>query len=139
MVEDSGWVFKIDSIVFTEIKRKFSSQIKTKYKMKNENFSTDEFSNKEPSFPHVLVNMLVPTETTQNLEMSHIEGGTFTFQIEVTDNESKARAKEVMIEVNRIMKLMRFKATMLPCPTETKDVVRYIARYRRNIDEFDVL
>lgn len=136
---DNGWVFRIESLVFTMVKQKFSNQIKTKYKMGNANFTTDEFSNKNPVFPNVLVNMLVPTESSKDLEQCHINGGIFSFQIEVTDNESKARAKEVMMEINNIMKSLRFDAIMMPSPTVTKDSIRYIARYRRHIDEFDIL
>lgn len=109
--------------------------------MGNANFTTDETSNKANlSFPNVLVNLLTPTETAEDLEQCHINGGVFTFQIEIADNQtSKARAKEVAVEINRIMKQLRFHAVMIPTATVTSDGVRYIARYRRSIDEFDVL
>ena len=95
---------RISSVVFTRIKNEFSSSLTTKYKMTSSNFSTVGSSDTPAVFPFVYIQLLPSTEQGQDIEGNTINAGLFTFQIEVTDNQTQARAKDVMSEVKRIMK-----------------------------------
>ena len=135
----ADWTDRISSIVFTRIKNEFSSTIKKNYKMKDENFSTVGSSDTPAVFPFVYVQLLPSAETGQDLEGATINAGLFTFQIEVTDNQTQARAKEVMSEVKRIMKSMRFTVQCTPTLEDTKDTHRAIMRCNRIIGSCDIL
>lgn len=135
----ADWTDRISSVVFTRIKNEFSSTIKKNYKMKDENFSTVGSSDTPAVFPFVYVQLLPSAETGQDLEGATINAGLFTFQIEVTDNQTQARAKEVMSEVKRIMKSMRFTVQCTPTLEDTKDTHRAIMRCNRIIGSCDIL
>ena len=135
----ADWTDRISSMVFTRIKNEFSSSLKTKYKMTNSNFSTVGSSDTPAVFPFVYIQLLPSTEQGKDIDGNEINAGLFTFQIEVTDNQSQTRAKDVMSEVKRIMKSMRF--TVQPTPTleDTKDTHRAIMRCNRIIGSDDIL
>lgn len=135
----SDWIMRIPSMVFTRIKSQFSEKIKTKLKMTDSNFSTTDSQNKKAVFPFVYINLLPASETGQDLEGSAINGGIFTFQIDVYDNQTQARAREVMKEVVRIMKLLLFSCNQMPSFDDTDDVKRMTARFQRSIDWNDIL
>ena len=135
----ADWTDRISSIIFTRIKNEFSSTLKTKYKMTSSNFSTVGSSDSEPVFPFVYIQLLPSAEARQDIEGNTINAGLFTFQIEVTDNQKQVIAKEIMSEVKRIMKSMRF--TVQPTPTleDMKDTHRAIMRCNRIIGSCDIL
>lgn len=135
----ADWTDRISSIVFTRIKNEFSSTLKTKYKMADSNFSTVGSSDTPAVFPFVYIQLLPSAEQGQDIEGNEINAGLFTFQIEVTDNQTQARSKEVMAEVKRIMKAMRF--TVQPTPTleDTKYTHRAIMRCSRRVGSGDIL
>ena len=135
----ADWTDRISSVVFTRIKNEFSSSLKTKYKMTSSNFSTVGSSDTPAVFPFVYVQLLPSAETGQDLEGTTINAGLFTFQIEVTDNQSQTRAKDVMSEVKRIMKSMRFTVQCTPTLEDTKDTHRAIMRCNRIIGSCDIL
>ena len=135
----ADWTDRISSIVFTRIKNEFSSSLKTKYKMTDSNFSTVGSSDTQAVFPFVYVQLLPSAETGQDLEGNDINAGLFTFQIEVTDNQKQTTAKEVMSEVKRIMKSMRFTVQPTPDIQDTKDTHRTIMRCNRIIGSWDIL
>ena len=135
----SDWTDRISSIVFTRIKNEFSSTIKKNYKMKDENFSTVGSSDTPAVFPFVYIQLLPSAEQGQDIEGNTINAGLFTFQIEVTDNQTQARAKDVMSEVKRIMKSMRFTVQCTPTLEDTKDTHRAIMRCNRIIGSCDIL
>ena len=70
--------------------------------MKDENFSTVGSSDARAVFPFVYIQLLPSTEQGQDIEGNTINAGLFTFQIEVTDNQTQSRAKDVMSEVKRL-------------------------------------
>lgn len=107
--------------------------------MTSNNFSTVGSSDTPAVFPFVFIQMLSPSERGQDLEGTTINAGLFTFQIDVTDNKSQARAKEVAFEILRIMKGMRFEVTSMPNFEDTKDIHRSTARYRRLIGDGDAI
>ena len=107
--------------------------------MKDENFSTVGSSDTPAVFPFVYIQLLPSTEQGQDIEGNTINAGLFTFQIEVTDNQTQARAKDVMSEVKRIMKSMRFTVQCTPTLEDTKDTHRAIMRCNRIIGFNDIL
>lgn len=135
----ADWTDRIPSKVFTRIKNEFSSTLKTKYKMTDSNFSTVGSSDTPAVFPFVYVQLLPSAEAGQDLEGNTINAGLFTFQIEVTDNQSQTRAKDVMSEIKRIMKSMRFTVQPTPDIQDTKDTHRAIMRCNRIIGFWDIL
>ena len=135
----TDWTDRISSIVFTRIKNKFSSSLKTKYKMTSSNFSTVGSSDTPAVFPFVYVQLLPSAEQGQDIEGNTINAGLFTFQIEVTDNQTQARAKDVMSEIKRIMKSMQFTVQPTPDIQDTKDTHRAIMRCNRRIGSSDIL
>ena len=135
----ADWTDRISSVVFTRIKNEFSSTLKTKYKMTSSNFSTVGSSDTPAVFPFVYVQLLPSAEQGQDIEGNTINAGLFTFQIEVTDNQSQTRAKDVMSEAKRIMKSMRFTVQTTPTLEDTKDTHRAIMRCNRRIGSGDIL
>ena len=135
----ADWTDRISSVVFTRIKNEFSKSLKTKYKMTSSNFSTVGSSDTPAVFPFVYVQLLPSAEQGQDIEGNTINAGLFTFQIEVTDNQTQARAKDVMSEVKRIMKSMRFTVQCTPTLEDTKDTHRAIMRCNRIIGSRDIL
>lgn len=135
----ADWTDRISSVVFTRIKNEFSSSLKTKYKMTSSNFSTVGSSDTPAVFPFVYIQLLPSVETGQDIEGNTINAGLFTFQIEVTDNQTQARAKDVMSEIKRIMKTMRFTVQCTPTLEDTKDTHRAIMRCNRIIGSCDIL
>ena len=107
--------------------------------MTNSNFSTVGSSDTPAVFPFVYIQLLPSTEQGQDIEGNTINAGLFTFQIEVTDNQSQTRAKDVMSEVKRIMKSMRFTVQTTPTLEDTKDTHRAIMRCNRRIGSSDIL
>ena len=135
----ADWTDRISSVVFTRIKNEFSSALKTKYKMTSSNFSTVGSSDTPAVFPFVYIQLLPSAEQGQDIEGNTINAGLFTFQIEVTDNQSQTRAKDVMSEIKRIMKSMRFTIQPTPDIQDTKDTHRAIMRCNRRIGSDDIL
>ena len=135
----ADWTDRISSVVFTRIKNEFSSSLKTKYKMTSSNFSTVGSSDTPAVFPFVFIQFLPSAEVGQDLEGNEINAGLFACQVEVTDNVSQTRAKEVMSEVKRIMKSMRFTVQCTPTLEDTKDTHRTIMRCNRIIGSCDIL
>ena len=135
----ADWTDRISSVVFTRIKNEFSSSLKTKYKMTSSNFSTVGSSDTPAVFPFVYIQLLPSAEEGQDIEGKKINAGLFTFQIEVTDNQSQTRAKDVVSEVKRIMKSMRFTVQTTPTLEDTKDTHRAIMRCNRSIGSDDIL
>lgn len=135
----SDWIMKTQSIVFTRIKTQFSEKIKNKNKITDKNFSTVDSQNKKAVFPFVYVNLLPAVEQGMDLEGKDINGGLFTFQIDVYDNQSQTKAKEVMSEIVHIMKTMRFEITEMPSFENDNNTYRMTARFRRIIGFLDIL
>ena len=127
----------IETIVFSRIKAKTESKLKTKYP--NISFTTSDKVSKKPKFPNVYVHLMGSTETGGDLEGNTINGVLTTFQIEVTDNENQSRAKEVMDAVVGVVKEMRFSITAMPEFKNTNSAYRSVVRCRRTIGSLDVL
>ncbi len=127
----------LEPIIFTQIKARFSPKIKKKYESLE--FTTQEESKTPVQFPNVYVYLMPGVETGLTLERTSIEGGLFTFQIKVTDNQNQTRVKEVMGEIVQIMKTMSFEIISMPAYENTKDTYWSTARFRRQLDRNDYL
>lgn len=127
----------IETQVFSLIKAKFSAKIKAKYP--DIGFTTSDRSSTKPKFPTVYIHLLESPEIGSTLEGTEIPGINATFQIDVTDNQSQARADEVAKEILRIMKSMRFKPVGMPFHDNSGDTYRTVGRYRRSIGAGDIL
>lgn len=134
----SEWVMLVPSYVFTKIKSEFSEENKKLFGMSEDNFSTVNSTNKDAVFPFVYVHMLPAVEQGQDLEGDSINAGLFTFQVDVSDNKSQSRTRQVMTEIIRIMKKMRFDVIAMP-EFESGETHRCVARFRRMIGSGDVL
>ena len=135
----TDWIMMLPTIVYSRIVAEFSTDIKAKYKMTNANFSTVSSSDTPSIFPFVYVNGLPATEVGQDLEATSINGGLFTFQVDVYDNASQQTARAVMGEIVRLMKKMKFNIVAMPSFESVDKVNRCTARFRREIDEYDVI
>lgn len=135
----TDWIFLIPSTVYSRILSEFSPTVKKKYNMTDDNFSTAARSYSDTKFPFVYIQTLPASERGQDLEGQTINGGFFAFQIEVTDNKSDNRAREVMKEVVRIMKTMRFQSNEMPSFESTEDEHKCVARFQRVIGYDDKL
>ena len=127
----------IETQVFSLIKAKFSAKIKAKYK--DLNFTTSDRSSTKPKFPTVYIHLLESPEIGSDLDGTSVNGINATFQIDVTDNQSQARADEVAKEILRIMKTMRFKSVGIPFHDNSSDTYRTVSRWRRVIGAGDIL
>lgn len=127
----------LESIIFTKIKSRFSPKIKSKYK--DLKFTTEEESKTSPQFPNVYIFLMESPEIGTTLEGTSLTGGLFAFQIKVTDNQNQTRVKEIMGEIVRIMKSMRFQMVAMPIYQNTKDEYWSNARFRRTICDGDSL
>ena len=133
MADAEYWTDLIPDKVFSRIRAFFSQEIKSKYGMTSLNFSTEESNQSNPIFPFVYVQQLESPEVGMTLANDEINGVLFSFQVDVTDNIKRERAKTVMSEVVRIMKKMRFTVVGMPAPSSSNGVHRMTARFRRTI------
>ena len=131
------WTSDLSSIIFTMIKAKFSASIKKKYP--NLYFTNSNKVQTSPKFPTVYIHEMGSTERGNDFENFEINAVLSTFQIDVTDNQSQNRAGEVMDEVVRIMKSMRFSVVTMPEFRNADSTYRSVARFRRAITENDLL
>ena len=136
----SEWVMLIPLKVFTKIKTDFSETIKETYSMTDKNFSTVGSSDTPAVFPFVYVQGLPASEQGQDLCGTSINGGLFTFQIDVYSNKTQTEARKVMSEIIRIMKNIGFEIIAMPSFEGTQDNThRMTARFRRLIGANEIL
>lgn len=127
----------LESQVYSRIKNKMPSTIKSKYK--DLNFTTNSISLAEPKFPCVYIHMIQSPEDGEDLEGTEINAVYASFVIEVVDNESQANTNTISKEVQKIMKQMRFKVVGFPYNDNNDSTYRKVSRYRRTIANNDVL
>lgn len=127
----------IESQVYTRLKNKIPSNIKTKYK--NLNFTTNNINLADAKFPCVYIHMLESPEVGEDVEGNEINAIYASFVIEVVDNESQANTTALSKEIQKIMKEMRFKVVGFPYNDNNDSTYRKVSRYRRTIANNDVL
>lgn len=124
-------MFDLESKIYTKIKYSFSDQIKKKYP--DLEFTTSDNVSTKPKFPTVYIHMLPSPEIGQDLEGLLINGTYANFQIKVTHNKKYNIAREVMNEVVRILKTMRFSIQEMPYSEFKDDAFSVLVRARRTI------
>lgn len=135
-----SWVLALPLMVITNIKNNFSQSVLEEYGMnKDKNFSSVDSNNTNAVFPFVFIKLLPSVENGRDLEGNSINGGLFSFQITVTDNKNQTNTRKVMTEIVRIMKRMCFEVISIPIYEDSKDIHTCTARFRRAIDEGDIL
>lgn len=131
------WTMNVNSIVFTRIKHNTESKLKSKYP--GLNFTSSNAKPSKPSFPTVYIHEMPGRENGNDLEGSTVNFISSSFQIEVTDAGSEMVVKEVMKEIVKCMKGMRFSVTTFPEFQNTDGYFRCLARFGRNIGQDDIL
>lgn len=131
------WTSDLTSIVFTRLKTQFSSTIKNKYP--DLYFTNSDKVQNNPKFPTVYLHENGSIEQGQDLDNTGINAVLATFQVDVIDSQSQTRVNEVMDEVVRVMKSMRFSITSMPGYQNTDRDYRSVARFRRMIGAGDLL
>jgi hypothetical protein len=127
----------LESQVYSRIKNKMPSSIKTKYK--DLNFTTNNISLSDAKFPCVYIHMIESPEYGEDMEGTEINAVFASFVIEIFDNESQANTNTISKEVQKIMKQMRFKAIGVPYNDNSNSTYRKVSKYRRTIANNDVL
>lgn len=131
----------LESIIFSRLKAEFSPKIKAKYK--DLDFTTQEVKKTnvqgKDKFPNVYVYLMPGTEIGQTLEGNTFVGGTFTFQIRVTNNSGQAAVQEITNEIVRIMKKMRFSIVATAVYENDANTQWSVMRFRRPICNGDIL
>lgn len=108
-------------------------------KFPNTFFTTSNRVSDDPKFPTIYVHEMSSQEMGRDLDGTTINAIRSNFQIDVTDNQSMANVSEVMNYVVSTMKTMRYEVVTLPEFSNTQDVYRKVARFRRVIGSSDVL
>lgn len=127
----------LESIIFSRLKNEFSKKIKGNYP--DLTFTTEEQSKAKPKFPNVYVYLMPGTEIGQTIEGNTFAGGTFTFQIRVTNNTGQTAVQEITNEIIRLMKKMRFSIVATPVYENDADTQWSVMRFRRPICNGDIL
>lgn len=128
----------IDEQIFTVLTQEMENIV---FSLEDENFTT---KSKEPStitlFPSIYLHRLPSVETGFDLENDRINGGIFTYEVSVTSNVDKDDAKDIMLAVAKVMKLMGFNATSLPFYVELdNNLHKQSSRWQRVLYEGDLL
>lgn len=131
------WTSDIQSMVFTRVKARGNNALKSKYP--NIYFTNSDRVQTEPKFPTVYVHEVGSVEQGMDLKNTEINAVLSTFQIDVTDNVSQDRAREVMNNVVATMKSMSFSIVSMPQFENTSNTYRQTARFRRMIGKGDLL
>ena len=132
----ADWVMQLTPMIFTRIKNDVSKKYKN---LTNDHFSSTGTVKTTPVFPFVYVQTLPSLEKGQDLEANYINSVLFALQIEVTDNKSFSNASGIMAEITKTMKKMSFEVTSIPIFENTENAYRCVARFRRQIDQNDIL
>ena len=127
----------IQSTVFSRLKNKYPSSLKTKYP--DTTFTTSDRVPQDPKFPTVYVHERGAVEMGSDLDGVHLSAVQTTFQIDVTDNSSMENTSEVMNYVLEQMKALRFKVVTMPEFQNSQSVYRKVGVFRRVIADGDTL
>lgn len=129
---DSQIFSKVANYVVDEYGGRFSMTI-------TDNFSSTKNDPTGARFPFVYVGLINASENSTDLERSRLNGGLYTYQVNVYDNTSQAKAKQIMDSVVDAMKQMSFTSTSLPINASDGTKYMMIARFQRFIDEGDTI
>lgn len=127
------WVIDKPTQIFTILKNEFSSTIKSKHQMTNQNFTDIARSTKSALLPNVYFHVVNIAPEGRTFDAG-TNAAWFTFQVDVTDNsELPTTTKEIMNEVIRIFSNLGFEVLDPKFEVNVNDVHRMTARFRRLI------
>lgn len=131
----------VESTVFDSIYNSImESELAEEYSLSDDNFSTIDTLATSPIFPFIYVHLLPGVEEMQDLNNTTINGGTFTLQIRVTDNEDTVKVKNLMDKIVEVMKGMRFNVVATPeFNASSSSIYNQVARFRRLIANGETL
>lgn len=142
------WTSDISTTVYNRVVNEFFKNSLTRYGMTAYksgnyisclNFSTSQISETAPRFPYVTIIELPGAERGRDLEGTSINGGLFTFQVDVIHNEKESISEQIMNDIVPIMKSMRFQVSAMPSFESKPQEYRRIARFSRVIGSNDLL
>lgn len=131
------WTSDIESAVFTRLKADGNKAFKKDYS--DIFYTTENETDDDAVFPTVYLQELSGAERGRDLEGIEINAILSSFQIDVSDNESKQRCKKVMDNAIETMKKLKFEVVGLPIYRRTSGVWLGTARFRRTISKNDIL
>lgn len=131
----------VESTVFDSIYNSImESELAEEYSLSDDNFSTIDTLATSPIFPFIYVHLLQGVEEMQDLNNTTTNGGTFTLQIRVTDNEDTVKVKNLMDKIVEVMKGMRFNVVAMPeFNSSSSSIYNQVARFRRLIANGETL
>lgn len=127
----------IESTVFSRIKNKYPSELRTKYP--DTFFTTSDRTPKDPKFPSIYVHDEGGIERGATLDGENINAVLSTIRIEVYDNVKQGNVTEVMDYVVGVMKTLRYEVIAMPNFQNQADIYRKVARFRRVIGDGETL
>ena len=121
----------VESTVFDSIYNSImESELAEEYSLSDDNFSTIDTLATSPIFPFIYVHLLQGVEEMQDLNNTTTNGGTFTLQIRVTDNEDTVKVKNLMDKIVEVMKGMRFNVVAMPeFNSSSSSIYNQVARF----------
>lgn len=137
MVTDNQWAFDLGTTIFSIVKSKTLTELKSKYP---DIFVTDKGkTNGKAVFPTVYIQELSGSERGADLEGKSINAVLETIQVDVTTNTNRADANRVMSTVASIFKQMAFTVQSMPNFEYNGETYRRTARFQRIIGANDRL
>lgn len=127
----SFWFDDINKKVYTWLKAELKEKIGLKYP--DLYVTNEKTSDNYAKFPTVYISELEPLEKGRDLTNQTVNALDLSYQIEVTDNQSSARCKEVASECVGIMKDLYFNITNMPISTKDGNLFKSYMRCRRTI------
>lgn len=135
---DNSWAFDLETKIFSLIKYKTESRLKTTYP--NIFFTTtNNPKDVETHYPTVYIHELTGSEYGRNAEGDEINAILYSSQIEVTTNKSQKEAKNVLKEVAIAFKELGFEIQAFPEVSNTDSNYRSVMRVRKMIGNKDTL
>ena len=131
------WTSDIETKVFSRIKNEGVSALKQTFP--SIFYTAENKSESDPVFPTVFVQELPGLERGNTLDGTEINAVLASFQVDISDNKSKARVKQVMNQTVQTMKGMRFEVIAMPTYRAENCVYIGTARFRRMIGALDIL
>lgn len=137
MVTDNQWAFDLGTTIFSIVKSKTLTELKSKYP---DIFVTDKGKTTGKAvFPTVYIKEMSGSERGADLEGRSINAVLETIQVDVTTNTSRADVNRVMSTVASIFKQMCFTVQSMPDFNYDGETYRKTARFQRIIGANDRL
>lgn len=131
------WSYDLETKIFSKIKAKLTSKLKTKYA--GLNVTMDGKDDTKAKFPTVFVQFIVNQEYGNTLENDLINAVKLEIQIDVTVPKIQGISviREVSGAVIEAMKSMYFNVTMPMLDFDSDDTIRTVSRFDRVVGQGD--